>query len=237
MSALIASACPSLRRISLKSGTAALALGLIVIAPRAEAQMPDISVYLGAQRAGDSTVSGNDPLGTGPFSFGASWDGRSFEMPPYYGVRATWWQNDRFGWALDFTHSKIYADDATLAASGFTRLEFTDGLNNLTFGPVYQWQDLGQGFTPYVGAGAGAIIPHVESQSTPGSPMTAEYQIAGPTVAWMAGVSYDINRAWAVFLEYKGTYSWVDADLRGGGSLETEVDTHAINFGVTYRFN
>lgn len=215
----------------------ALVTGLAVVGVSTSASAgPEISLYLGSQMAGDSRVSGNDPAGVGSFSFPASWDGKSFDNPPHYGVRATWWRDERFGWALDFNHTKIYADGATLAASGFQKLEFTDGLNNLTFGPMWRWPGASSKLTPYAGLGAGVVIPHVESQSAPGAPFTAEYQLAGPSVAWMAGVSYDINDRWAIFGEYKGTYSWIDADLTGGGTLTTEVDTHAINFGVTYRF-
>ena len=76
---------------------------------------PEISFYLGAQMGTDSTVDGNDPDGVGRFSFPASWDGRSFESPPQYGLRATWWRSDNFGWQVDFNHTKLYADDETLA--------------------------------------------------------------------------------------------------------------------------
>ncbi len=221
------------KRFARRLVVAFMAVGVAVPAAKAN---PDISFYLGEQMAGDSTVSGNDPAGVGGFSFPASWDGRSFDSPPHYGIRATWWRSDRFGWQIDFNHTKLYADNATLARSGFSRLEFTDGLNNLTAGPVWRWRTAGQAWTPYAGFGAGVVIPHVESQSTASSPQTAEYQVAGPTVAWMAGVSYELNDQWHLFGEYKGTYSWVNADLAGGGSLDFEVDTHAINFGITYRF-
>lgn len=223
-----------LRRRVARSLVVALAtVGFAVPAAKAE---PEISLYLGAQVAGDSTVSGTDPAGVGAFSFPASWDGRSFDSPPHYGIRATWWRTDRFGWQIDFNHTKLYADDATLAGSGFSRLEFTDGLNNLTAGPVWRWPQARRAWTPYAGFGAGVVIPHVESRSTASGPETAEYQIAGPTVAWMAGLSYALTDQWFLFGEYKGTYSWVEADLVGGGSMEFDVDTHAINFGVTYRF-
>ncbi|THH36033.1 porin family protein [Aliishimia ponticola] len=198
---------------------------------------PDISVYLGFQQAGNSDINGNDPAGVGAFSFPASWDGKSFEAPPHYGIRATWWQTERFGWAVDFNHTKIYGSDSTLASSGFSTLEFTDGLNNLTVGPVWRWPTADGRWTPYAGVGAGIVIPHVEVQTAAAAPETLGYQVAGPSVAWNAGIQYAVNDRWAIFGEYKGTYSWIDADLDGGGSIDFEVDTHAINFGVTYRFN
>ena len=90
--------------------------------------------------------------------------------------------------------------------------------------------------TPYVGLGAGVAFPHVEVQSSPTSTETFGYQITGPNVAWIAGVSYALSDRWRLFGEYKGTYSWLDADLDGGGSLETQIWTNAVNFGVSLAF-
>jgi lipid A oxidase len=39
-----------------------------------------------------------------------------------------------------------------------------------------------------------------------------------------------------VFGEYKGTYSSNEAELSGGGSLETDIVTNAFNVGVSFRF-
>ena len=198
----------------------------------------ELSGYIGPQIAHDSNIDGEDPAGVGAFDFTATWEGRSFDTPPHYGIRGTWWRNQRFGWHLDFNHLKVYADDDTLADSGFSRLEFTDGLNTLTAGPIWRWQDaIGPKWTPYAGFGVGLSIPYVEVQTTSTSPFTEEYQIAGPAVAWMGGIRYAINDRWAVFGEYKGTYNWIEADLDGGGNLDTEVGTHALNFGVSYTFH
>ena len=37
-----------------------------------------------------------------------SWDGKSFNMPPYWGVRATYWVDRQSPWgvALDYSHAK-----------------------------------------------------------------------------------------------------------------------------------
>ncbi|QEW18806.1 hypothetical protein LA6_000981 [Marinibacterium anthonyi] len=213
--------------------TVALATTAGASAARAEIQ---ISAYSGIQGAHSSDVSGNDPSGVGPFSFNANWDGNSMDSPPYYGFRATWWRDEAWGFHLDFTHSKVYASDGTLNATGFKTLEFTDGLNNLTVGVTRRWLDQWGKVTPYVGAGVGVAIPHVEVQSTATSDRTLEYQISGANVALMAGLSYALTDRWAVFGEYKTTYSWVDADLKGGGDLSTEIWTNAVNFGVSMSF-
>ena len=210
---------------------------LAFLAQPAQAEF-ELGAYIGPQIAHDSNVDGNDPTGVGNFSIKAAWDGRSFENPLHYGVRATLWRNERFGWHFDFDHQKVYADDNTLATSGFTELEFTDGLNAVTVGPIWRW-NFAQAprLRSYAGVGAGLSLPYVEVQSTPTSTPTEGLEIGGPAVAWMAGLRYAINDRWAVFGEYKGTYHWIDVDLEGGGNLDTEIGTHAINIGVTYTWN
>ena len=69
-----------------------------------------LEIYGGYQSSPHSVVSGDyetnnfeEPLK--PFKFTAGWHGKSFSMPPYYGVRITNW-SEQSGWGLDFTHSK-----------------------------------------------------------------------------------------------------------------------------------
>ncbi|MDY6858781.1 MAG: outer membrane beta-barrel protein [Pseudomonadota bacterium] len=208
-------------------------LPVAFLATPAAAEM-EISVYTGVQSAPHSTIEGNDPGGVGVFDYNAGWDGKSFDMPPYYGFRATWWRTERVGFALEFNHAKVYADDETLADTGFSRLEFTDGLNIVTLNAFYRWPSESRRWTPYVGAGAGVAIPHVDIQSAGGK--TFEYQLTGPALQLVAGASYDLNDKWAVFGEYKGTYTQNEADLDSGGTLETDLITNALNIGLTFRF-
>jgi len=210
-----------------------LALAAVVLALPARAEV-ELSFYTGIQEAPHSRVEGTDPGGVGPFSFLATWEGRSFEMPPYYGFRATWWKSEKWGFGVDFNHTKVYADAATLAASGFTRLEFTDGLNILTANVWHRWPSAERRWTPYVGGGVGLAIPHVDVQSAGGT--TFEYQITGPAVQWVAGVNYELNDSWSLFGEYKGTYSQNEADLASGGTLSTDIVTNALNIGVAFSF-
>lgn len=194
-----------------------------------------LSFYGGAQTASHSRVEGNDPAGVGPFSFSAGWDGNSFDVPFYYGLRGTWWKDERTGFALDFTHSKLYADDDTLASSGFRALEFTDGVNTLTVNALRRFP-MGQRWTPYVGGGLGVAIPNVEVQTAPGAPTTFEYQYGGVVAQLQTGVSIDIGNNWSVFGEYQVNYVDLDVDLNGGGNLDTGVVTNAINIGAGFSF-
>lgn len=195
-----------------------------------------LSLYTGYQTAPHSTVEGNDPAGVGAFNFTAGWDGRSFSSPPFYGVRATYWRNARWGYSLDFNHNKVYADDQTLAISGFETLEFTDGINTLTLSAMRRWQRDNSRWTPYAGAGIGFALPHVEVQTTAATPRTFEYQIDGPALQIQLGMEYEISERWSAFGEYKGNYIPLEAELESGGELDTTIITNAINLGVSLRF-
>ncbi|GGE51902.1 outer membrane protein [Actibacterium pelagium] len=196
----------------------------------------ELSFYTGTQSAPHSGLDGaiGEDDGAIPIDINVGWDGKSFEMPPYYGFRAVNWRNDRIGFGVDFNHAKVYADDDSLAAGGFDRLEFTDGHNILTANVFYRWKQDSRRYTPYVGAGIGAAIPHVDI--THGDNRTFGYQLTGPAVQWVAGASYALNDRWSIFGEYKGTYSQNKVELDGGGELETDIITNALNVGVSLNF-
>jgi len=216
-------------------GFVVLALGLAssIVAPSAEAMENEFSIYGGIQESPHSTVDFTDANGAST-RFRAGWDGLSFEMPPYYGFRYTRWTNDRFGWGVEFSHEKVYADNATMAVSGFGALELTDGLNILTINAWRRWHN-DSAWTPYVGAGIGVAIPHVDAV-TPLGNATYGYQYTGLAGRWAAGLSYEVNDSWSIFAEYGGTYSQNDIDLDGGGSMSTDIITNALNIGLTFSY-
>ncbi len=215
----------------------AFTLGTLAFAAPAAAET-ELSFYTGIQGARHSRVKGNDPTGIGSFDFLSKWEGRSFEMPPYYGFRATWWTpgNNNLGFGLDFSHNKVYASGETLAESKFKTLEFTDGLNTITANVWYRWPGhlANDRVSPYVGVGVGLSIPHVEVDT--GGAKTFEYQMTGVAVQAVTGVKYSFNDHWVVFGEYKGIYSMNEVDLKGGGTLDTDVITNALNIGVSLSF-
>ncbi|WP_435312038.1 outer membrane protein [Primorskyibacter sedentarius] len=209
------------------------ALALCMGAGAASAEM-ELSVYSGWQTAPHSRATGDHPDG-GSYDALIGWEGKSFEMPPYYGLRGTWWRDERLGFGLEFTHAKVYAPDSERENIGFDRMEFTDGLNLITVNAYHRWLNRWDDFTPYVGGGIGLAIPHVDVESA-GGEKTFGYQVTGPAVRVLAGVSYDLSERFAVFGEYQFTYSNNEADLEGDGTLETEIKTNALNFGVTLKF-
>ncbi len=197
-----------------------------------------ISGYSGYISSPHSHVDATDALGN-TYSNSVGWEGKPFEMPPFWGVRATYWTDrwENWGIAADFTHTKVYADLSGGTGAAYDTLEFTDGLNLLTANIMYRHPTETR-FTPYVGIGAGIAVPHVETEfdADPGVE-TFEYQVTGPAVQALIGVDIAITDHVSTFVEYKGNYSWNDADLAGGGSLETNIFSNQFIVGLSYKFD
>jgi len=193
----------------------------------------ELSGYGGYQSSPHSDVEVSDQA-----DFTAGWEGKSFSAPPYWGVRGTYWfENGRLanlGISLDFSHAKVYADDDTLNKAGWDHFEMTDGINLLTVNALYRFPIENSRFTPYVGAGIGINVPHIEV--TRNGRETSEYQFGGMTLQAQAGVKYAITDRWSAFVEYKGNYSFVDVDIDSGASLKTDIITNAVNVGVSFKF-
>lgn len=194
----------------------------------------EISVYGGYEFAPHSKVTVSD----GP-DFAAGWDTNPFQMPPYWGIRGTYWFDggalSNWGVSLDYTHAKVYADDESMAkAGGWSVFEFTDGLNLLTVNGLYRFQDPTRRWTPYLGAGIGVNIPHVEVIRPEGK--TWAYEFGGVTLQAQAGVDFKVTDRWSTFVEYKGTYSRVDVPIDSGVDLKTNIFTNAVNVGVSFHW-
>ncbi len=172
------------------------------------------------------------------------WADRSFESPIYYGARLThWWEH--WGVAVDFTHTKVYSNpDQIVRVSGqrndrerlgdtLERFDLSHGLNFITLNGLYRWRPTKR-WQPYVGAGAGAAVPHVEA--TVAGQETEEYQLAGPAAQGLVGVGYRLFEHLGAFVEYKLTYADLDADLRGGARVTTQTLTHQFIAGVSVLF-
>ena len=201
-----------------------IVLALLPVDARAEIEL---SVYGGPQTTHPSTLRsptlGNDKV---------NWNSEPFVIPPYYGLRAKWWSDNRFGVGLDFVHHKAFADDP--AKYGYEELNFSHGLNVLTADLWYRADPMGK-VTPYFGAGLGVVVPHVEAQPI-GQEPTANYQIGGPAMTLVVGASMPLKGNWSVFTEYKATYSQIRAKLDTGDRLNTDIFTDAVNLGFSLRF-
>ena len=220
--------------------TLILSIGIFLSQTSVVIAKMSIELYGGYQTSPHSVVMGNyrassisDELV--PFRFTAGWKGKSFSMPPYYGIRFTNWKSIS-GLGLDFTHSKAYADRITRTNAGFELLQFTDGLNNLTIHRQIELDIIQNRILTYYGYGAGVILPHVEFQADKTLTRTFEYQYGGPTIAFNSGFRVPIAEHKFFFAEYKFTASWLDVNLNGGGSLETRILTNALNVGLGFEF-
>jgi lipid A oxidase len=214
-----------MRNLSVKAACAA-----VILATPAAAEM-ELSFYTGTQSSPHSVVSG--ALG----SKTVKWEGKSFAPPPYYGLRGTFWRESGWGYGLEFTHAKAYASDADRTALGVDRLEFTDGHNIVTANIHRRWEDQWWNgrLTPFVTAGLGVAVPHVDIRPTGGA-HTFGYQFTGPAARLGAGVSIDLTERMSAYAEYQFTVSQNTVDLDSGGTFETRLITNALNFGVSYSF-
>ncbi|MBV1693895.1 MAG: outer membrane beta-barrel protein [Hyphomicrobiales bacterium] len=225
-----------MREAVLRFCAATLALLAGAAAARAETQ---ISVYGGLNEnfKSQGTLSKGTLTDTRDFD----WQGKSFEMPPYWGVRATHWFGNMSNWgiALDYVHSKAYANVNFATDPVYSHLEFTDGNNIVTLNAMYRFQPVwnGQG-VPYVGVGAGVAIPHVEVwlKAFP-TQNTWEYQLAGGAAQVLGGLEYKFDRNWSAFAEARLMYSHLATDLNGGGQFKTYLWSPAFSLGLSYRFN
>lgn len=208
------------------------------IASAAHAQSK-VSIYGGMQEDFSSTANVNDVDGS-KYDLDVDWDGKSFAMPPYYGIRYSQSINPEWSVGVDYSHTKAYATPDSLASSGFSVMEFTDGINILTANATRSFYN-DTPYTPYLGAGLGITVPHVELQSPAMADKTFEYQLAGPAATAFAGVDYEINDSWSVFSEVKFDYHMINAEMvdptnNASGTFETNILTYAFNVGVSLSF-
>lgn len=227
-----------MKRLSIAAAAA------LTIASPAIAEM-EISLYLGVQSVQGSTGSGTLPGGA-PINRSFDWEGNPLDAPIYYGGRAIWWTPSNLGFGLEGTHTKAYASAGDLAAVGLSRFELSDGHNIITANVMKRWPGAFKNdrFTPYVGAGIGVAIPHVDAQVPGASNRTYDYETTGPAVRGIAGMKYDFNEKWALFGEYQ--FTWSDNDItidpdplvagQTAGQLNTDILTHAVNVGISYSF-
>ncbi|MEE8531020.1 MAG: hypothetical protein V3S34_02260 [Hyphomicrobium sp.] len=158
------------------------------------------------------------------------WKAQPFKSPIYYGARVVrWFTGGRTGMMVDFIHSKAIADLKKEAAFSGTldgkplpprakiseivkKLEFSHGHNLLTLNGLLRLPNIGARVSPYVGAGAGVLLPHTEVKLTNGDSRTYEYNYAGPAGQALIGLEFRLPRM-SVFLEYKFTYAQYEAPL------------------------
>ena len=159
--------------------------------------------------------------GVGNTAFTSSDTGNAFDL----GVGIGYQVNDYF--RVDLTGEYVFETDFTATSGCPTTCAAVDTSSFTTTKILANaYAELGNysGFTPYVGVGLGLSIPHVEvAGPAVGGTTTEEYQVTGVAVQALVGVDFAIDENWSVFGELKSTYGQVDADLNGGGNLDTHI--------------
>jgi lipid A oxidase len=234
----------------------AAALGCFAATVRAEL---DLSAFTGVALTQDNDLVLHQRGGTDLTFNDVSYEGRDFEAPPYYGLRALWFPgaDSHWGFGAEFFHFKLYADTGdTVHVTGrrdglgvndnervddtIESFSLSHGLNFALGDVVYRWlpgqrgEDFLGRFQPYVGAGLGVTIPHVESNV--GGNFHEEYQVHGPGVQGIAGLNFDLTRHWGLMFEYKFTYANLDSLEIPRGSVELTPLTHHLVGGITFSF-
>ncbi|MFL5340637.1 MAG: outer membrane protein [Gemmataceae bacterium] len=238
-----------------RSQLARLVLSAVVLlvattAARAEWQIAGFLGTSATQHSDVRVIQGNSDL----TYRGVSWRTEPFGAPPYYGFQLGYFLDafPSLGIVGDYTHNKMIANldqpvpvvggrnglpvnDVERMDATFTRMQFTDGLNTLTWSLVYRLQALQSiKLQPYVGAGLGLAFPDVETQFV-GQPLLKQYEWRGPALHALAGVNYSLFQNAALFAEYKFDYIYLDVDIPGGRQL-THVNSHQFTFGWRLMF-
>ena len=173
---------------------------------------------------------------------GFDWIGKPFIAPIYYGARIQrWGMLGRTGGMLDFIHAKAIAKRDSMATftgehngkplpesapvgDVFRKLEFSHGHNILTLNGLLRFGSLFGIVRPYVGAGGGITLPHVEVHLREDNWRTYEYKFAGFAGQGLAGLEFDLGRT-SLFVEYKFTYAPYDLPL----TEEPELDLLVVD--------
>ncbi len=175
------------------------------------------------------------------------WQGENFKAPIYYGIRTIYRRPflKHIGYMTDFTHIKAVAPPSGTVTfiyekgkeqkrvteplnKTIKKLQFSHGHNLLTINGILSLPVFYGWIKPYIGIGAGGVLPHVEFQrySDPRNLWTSEYQFTGPVIQGQIGIEIKITERFSWFFEYKLNYANIDATLKTGERIQTQLYTH-----------
>lgn len=209
------------------------------------------SIYTGSSRTRQSDLKLSQPaLGTDLTAQGVRWSADPWRPAPYYGLRITRFADEAASWgfAVDYTHYKIYAKTGRqVAVSGTSRgtpvaavvpldqfvqrFEISHGVNVLSLNGVYRW--VGQ-VEPYVGLGAAYYLAHAES-TVGGEPHETGYQATGFGVQTFAGLRWRMTERTGLFAEAKYNTGKARVDI-AGGRADTPLRTFHLAAGISVDF-
>jgi lipid A oxidase len=119
----------------------------------------------------------------------------------------------------------------------FNVLEFTDGFTLLTLNGLYRFEPMDR-FQPYLGAGLGINIPHVEvTGASVTLPTTFEYTYGGLAAQILGGVDVKLTKHFSLFTEYKFSWAGINAPLSDPAyRIHTNLFTHHFLVGASATF-
>jgi hypothetical protein len=227
---------------------------LILLAPVPASADWTAGAYLGGARTAPSALSIVQSIhDTDIVLARASWRGRSFEFPVYYGARV----GRTLPWRVlaveaEFIHAKVYADtDRAVTTEGRRNGIVVDAVEpmsrsveafaishglNLIFVNLIARVPIGSPASRLAFAargGAGPTVPHTES--TIGGVHRQGYQLGSIAVQAAAGVEIRLAGSLCAVGEYKFTRTHQTVAV-AEGEASVLLRTHHGVFGVEYRF-
>lgn len=215
-----------------------------------------VGAYLGAARMADSSIHLVQPsTATDVRLRGVRFQGRSFDRPLYYGLRAGYFPLRSLGVEAEFVHLKVYAElDRMVRTEGVVRgaqfetqipmreiaqqFSISHGLN-LLLGNVIFRRPFGAAapdaapVSAQIRLGAGPTIPHPEIEVL--GAKDEHYQWGRIAVQGAGGIQVRIRGGLYALAEYK--YTWSDQRLRlQQGRASLIVQSHHVVGGLGYHF-
>lgn len=157
------------------------------------------------------------------FDVHAKYEGRPFEFPPYFSLRASRWEGDR-AWALQLTHHRVVVKDPPPEIASFV-----SGYNLVTLNRLIRMHGL------ILGAGIGGVIVHPTSVVRGERLDNGGYSLAGPTGALSAGYERPVNRDWFVTGNVLFSGSYARIPVQDGHASTPNFSLHG-QLGVARHF-
>jgi len=214
----------------------ALLLVALALAPRGAAAEWFVDAYAGAaftekadftQKSSDETVSVTFPHAR-------------FDTVPSYGIRGGYWFESRpwLGLELDLSHFEPHRQEQDVSALATTIRERDFKVSSLALNLRLRWPLLvsatypqGQ-LQPYLALGPAVFVTQTRLPEV----QSSDDVVASPGAHAGAGVLWWLHPRVGVFTEYRFTYFHLD--FKSGGVLpsETDIRTHHLLGGVSFRF-
>jgi lipid A oxidase len=237
-----------------------LAVGLVLAGlPGAAAAEPFFDLFTGASDTSRADVHVKQSKAGNDFTIHSlSFGDKSFEDPPYYGLRLGYFFEavPWLGVSLEFFHFKILGETSeprdisgTRAGAPISTTARVDSVVqrfNITHGVNYLMADVmvrhGLWKEPedypagrvqlYAGAGVGPVIAHAET-TIEGVKREPGYEVGGVGVQGFAGVRVLVFKYLGLFAEGKITHSSLTVGVARGGEARLDETSRHIVVGLT----